>query len=243
MQELRAVVRGMGHEGRIFWERNGVPLGVEGGLLPAGSGTKGDVITAVLELADDHVQAGVTLVNSLPQVVAVGLANPYISRGRDVVVVPEIYDADGDEVWLSYSWSVNGIEIPEADGPILRGDLFGKGDRIELNILPHDGEADGPVFRGAALVVPNAPPSISSSPPATLSEQGYLYQVTAEDPDGDKLRYVLEEGPEGMSIGEATGFLVWREAGNHPGAHRIRIGVLDPEGMGAVHEYTLYIAQ
>jgi hypothetical protein len=243
VQDLRAIIRGGSHEGNIHWERNGELLGIEGDLLLAGNGNKGDVITAVLDLPDDQVRGSVLLVNALPQVVAVGLADPYVRAGKDVVVVPEVYDPDGDEVRLSYRWSVNGVEIHAAEGPVLRGDLFRKGDRIELGILPHDGDAEGPMFRGAALVVPNAPPTVTSSPPDSLSEQGYLYPVAAEDPDGDVLSFTLEEGPEGMHIEEATGVLVWKEAGRFPGAHRIRIAVGDPEGLSAVQEYTLYIAQ
>jgi hypothetical protein len=241
--ELRARVRGGGHGGRIFWERNGVPLGVEGEFLPAGSGVRGDLITAVLELEEESVEASVVLSNAPPKVVWAGLQDPHVRRGKDIVIIPETHDADGDNVWLTYRWSVNGIEISEADGPVLQGHLFSKGDQVEVGIIPFDGQEEGPAFPGRPLVIPNAPPRITSSPPADIAEQGYIYQVQAADPDGDVLSYLLEEGPEGMTIDQSTGHLAWRGAAGSLGSHRIRISVNDPEGMSAYQEYTLYIGQ
>ena len=240
-QELRLVLSGGAREGRISWELNGEPLGLEGDLLPPGIGSKGDEITAVLDHAEGRVSRSVILANTAPQVVSVGLDDPFIRRGKDIVLLPEIHDPDGDEVSLSFRWVINGREVPEVDGPVLEGDRFRKGDRIEVSIEPHDGEAAGPVFRGGALVVPNAPPAITGAPPAVFSEAGYLYRVSAEDPDGDELHYFLE-GPEGMGF-EAGGNLVWREAARFPGVHRVRIAVRDQEGAGAVQEYTLYVVE
>jgi hypothetical protein len=172
--ELRAKVRGGGHGGRIFWKRNGESLGVEGVLLPAGSGVRGDLITAVLEIEEESVEASVILSNALPKVVWAGLQDPHVRRGKDIVIIPQTHDADGDEVWLTYRWSVNGIEIPEAGGPVLQGHLFSKGDQVEVGITPFDGQEEGPAFPGLPLVIPNAPPGITSSPPADLSAQGYI---------------------------------------------------------------------
>ena len=52
----------------------------------------------------------------------------------------------------------------------------------------------------------NAPPVVTSTPVVTGAEgQSYLYDVEADDPDGDSLTYSVVTAPTGMAIQSATG--------------------------------------
>lgn len=88
------------------------------------------------------------------------------------------------------------------------------------------------------MTIPNAPPSISSKPPEAFTALEYLYPVQAVDPDGDKLSYRLEDGPEGMSIDE-TGKASWNLAGAKPGEFPVKITVEDTDGGKATQSFTI----
>jgi hypothetical protein len=62
------------------------------------------------------------------------------------------------------------------------------------------------------VVVPNAPPLVSSSPQVTATEGlPYTYDLAASDPAGDldPLTYWLEARPAGMTLDALTGHLTW----------------------------------
>ena len=79
---------------------------------------------------------------------------------------------------------------------------------------------DGTAFAGQVFQISvdsgqaNRPPAFTSDPPtqATAGEQ-LVYVATAEDPDGDAVRFFLfEEGedcPQGMTINQVTGQLLY----------------------------------
>jgi len=65
--------------------------------------------------------------------------------------------------------------------------------------------------RFTVLVGPgNQPPQITSTPP-TRAYVGlpYTYQVSARDPEGDRIYYFLDNSPPGMTIAEASGVINW----------------------------------
>ena len=56
----------------------------------------------------------------------------------------------------------------------------------------------------------NSPPNITSQPPTqAYVGQLYTYTVKAFDPDGDKVYYLLDQKPPGMTIGEQGGTINW----------------------------------
>ena len=67
----------------------------------------------------------------------------------------------------------------------------------------------------------NHAPVITSLPiTAAVTDEFYIYDVKAKDPDGNFLAYSLKTYPEGMSINSATGEISWtptyKQVGNHP---------------------------
>ncbi len=108
-----------------------------------------------------------------------------------------------------------------------------------MQIIPNDFYEDGPTYTSFAMVVPNAPPVITSQPPQGIESLDYEYQVAASDPDDSSFTYRLEEAPDGMTIDEKTGLIKWDLTEATPGMHTIAIIVSDPDGAEAAQEYTL----
>src|SRR5262249_28543759 len=70
---------------------------------------------------------------------------------------------------------------------------------------------------------PNELPKITSTPP-TLAGLGneFVYQLTANDPDGDPLTYSLAQAPAGMTI-DTNGQITWQPTGAEFGANAVRV--------------------
>ena len=83
-------------------------------------------------------------------------------------------------------------------------------------------------------------PQISSTP-VTTGQVGtaYRYQVVANDPDGDPLRYWVI-GPKDMAI-SAAGLLTW--APISAGFFRIIVNVTDGRGTRASQAYTVTVTE
>ena len=76
----------------------------------------------------------------------------------------------------------------------------------------------------------NAAPSIDSKPGGLSDDGQFRYQVTADDPDGDSVRFSLENAPAGMSIDSATGRMAWSPQPAQLGTHSVTVIVEDLEG-------------
>ena len=240
---LVALVRGGTGDLDYRWEQDGEILpGQVADHLPAHNARKGDQITVVVTGPAGSGEASVSLVNSPPRVLAVPFKDPYIQHGVDIEVSPEVADADGDPVDFHYRWVINGEQLEDFDESILPGDRFQRGDRIALQVIPHDSEEEGPAYTGREFVVPDAPPVFVSEPLQQFQAELYVYDARAEDPDGDELVYSLESCPEGMTIDSRTGHIEWKIEQGQTGKHTVRIVATDPEGKTAVQEYTLTIA-
>ena len=72
-----------------------------------------------------------------------------------------------------------------------------------------------------------------STAPNTVAGATYVYEVKAEDPDGEALIYRLDAAPKGMTIDAATGRIQWPLAEAANGAHTIKVVVQDPPAQPA----------
>src|SRR5262249_45059447 len=96
----------------------------------------------------------------------------------------------------------------------------------------------------------NAAPVITSAPVLTAPEGGvYRDDIQAADPDGDLLRFFLDEGPAGMGLDVGAtvggsgslggglegifGRLTWVPGAGTAGTHHVRVHVADPRGLTA----------
>lgn len=86
----------------------------------------------------------------------------------------------------------------------------------------------------------NRPPRITSTPilGATLQTL-YQLQVTAEDPDGDALRFGFLEVPAGMTIDESSGLIRWTP--DQAGIGRVTVLVQDAGGGDAEQSFEVVV--
>jgi hypothetical protein len=77
----------------------------------------------------------------------------------------------------------------------------------------------------------NRPPTITSTP-RTVAAVGFEYRssVTASDPDGDPLTFLLVEPVPGLSVNQATGVLSWVPEEDQVGSQTVAVLVHDGGG-------------
>jgi YD repeat-containing protein len=73
--------------------------------------------------------------------------------------------------------------------------------------------------------------------------QACTFQATAADPDvGDALTFALDAAPPGMTIGAASGAIVWTPAITQIGNHAVTVRVEDRGGLFATQTFTATVA-
>lgn len=240
---LRAVVSAANGPFFFRWERNGELLdGQTSAKLPPQGFVKGDRVTAVVEHAEGTAQTSISIGNSPPQVISVVFVDPYVHHGVDLVASPDGVDLDDDPIDYRYRWTINGEEVFGNDGPLLSGDLYRKGDLINLTVIPRDDEKEGKAFHGVEFTIPNAPPRFETTPPAAFESERYSYHPVAVDPDGDAVSYRLGSAPAGMSIDSQSGQISWDIGREQQGEHRIKIEAQDEEGAKTFQEFVLNLS-
>lgn len=146
----------------------------------------------------------------------------------------------GERENLEYipQWHVNGTPIPELHDMELSLSPFKHGDKIFVILLWGEGQ-EAP---SNEITILNSPPVITSTPPAlNLSDAGYQYTVTVEDPDFDPISYSLSQAPAGMTIHPATGTITWPDP--VPGIHTVKVEVTDNMQGFASQEFNLTLTE
>lgn len=167
--------------------------------------------------------------NRRPQVTAIRLTPALIYPGTLVQTEVVASDPEEKDVTLAYQWRKNGEAIAEATAAEYKVEGLRKGDLLQVTVTPTDDEQEGQAVNSLAAVIQNRPPAITSFPPAGLDNGRFRYAVTAEDPDGDKLTYALEQPPDGMTVDAATGVVEWDASAVAAGDFQVRLTVSDGE--------------
>lgn len=238
-EDLQVIYSGSGSP-TFRWEKNGQVIdGERGQRLARKWFVRGDDITAVVFANGEEGKVSLKVANAPPEVTSVTVSPENICRGVDITAVPAASDADGDQIGFSYTWVVNDQALPE-DTPVLKGDKFKRGDRISVRVIPSDGQSAGRGYATQAFTVPAAIPRFVSTPPLTFNGTTYVYDVKANDPDGDTLSYALLSAPPGMTINSNTGRLEWQVKGS-TGSYLIEIEAKNSQGLSTTQKYTLNV--
>ena len=151
-------------------------------------------------------------------------------------------DPDGDEVGYIYQWKLNDEEIFGATEDTLEWhDDFHKGDKITIEVIPYDDNAEGVWKSEGSITIPDSPPVITSTPENAVTGNSFNYEVKANDPDGDPLTFSLKNAPQGMSIDPSSGSIDWEFTDNDAGDYSMEIIVKDPDGAYAVQNVSFSI--
>ncbi|MBD3316820.1 MAG: tandem-95 repeat protein [Chitinivibrionales bacterium] len=88
----------------------------------------------------------------------------------------------------------------------------------------------------------NYPPEIVSAPILTAVEnQPYVYDVDAEDPEGTRITYFLEEAPAGMDINQETGKIEWTPPFGSSGYNHVLVRAQDANSVSAGQFFQIYV--
>jgi RHS repeat-associated protein len=86
-----------------------------------------------------------------------------------------------------------------------------------------------------------APEFVSAAKQEALVGKPYLYDADATDTDGDRLRYSLLSGPQGLTVNRETGEVLWNPAASDVGTTQVTLQVEDGHGGVDEQTYTLSV--
>ncbi|MBW2315267.1 MAG: hypothetical protein JRH10_13840 [Deltaproteobacteria bacterium] len=231
------------------WRINGRPVRSSGDRITLGNALKGDPISVTVTASDgwDESEAYTAraVVGNTPPVLQSVTFDPLgtIHRGQRVTARPIAIDQDGDVLQYEYRWWVNDREL-SSESDMLDTSRLKRGDEVRIEVVASDGYSESNPLRSAPIKVENSPPKIVSTPANAGDASVYLYQVQAEDPDGDRrLRYRLEQGPPGMTIDPISGALSWAPAESATGTHNVEVAVDDLQGGVGSQRFTVVISE
>lgn len=164
----------------------------------------------------DATGAGLTGPNHPPVIRLVTLAPIPIVREGVVTATVEADDVDRDAVTFTFKWIVNDELRPAEGSSTFHPEGLSRGDRVAVEVTPHDGKASGQPVRSGSVVVGNTPPAIRAltiQPSGATVGDRLVATVDGSDMDGDDVRYTYRwshnnqlavEGEEGTL--ETAGF-------------------------------------
>ena len=164
----------------------------------------------------------------------------HITASGPITAVATAADPDGDALSLTYTWSVND-ETTDERGPVFPGERLKRGDVLQVSVVASDEQSESEPLVSPPIEVVNAAPVIRSQPVMTGADLAFKYHVVAEDADGDRLRYGLAKGPEGMTVLATSGDVDWTPRETQSGAHPVEIWVEDAQGARATQSFELTI--
>jgi hypothetical protein len=183
----------------------------------------------------------VRILNSSPVIKEVRI-EPKMAYANDHLKIHiKSEDIDEDSIYYSYRWEKNGVVLTEERTDVLGKDQFKKGDVISVTVTLDDRESQGLSKKSEPITVLNSPPIIVSSPPTSVEENDYIYQVKAYDPDNDSISFALKSAPERMEIDKETGLIRWAIRGQDRGTHSIEIEASDKEGAKSFQRFVLNV--
>lgn len=140
---------------------------------------------------DTDTQVGAE--NEPPSAPVVALSPEHPADGDDLALalLTESVDPEGTAVTYRYVWRVNGAERADLTGTSVGNTETAEGDVWEVEVIPSDGELDGPGGT-ASVTVGNLPPTaptihLDPAAPVPRDDLNLVYDTEAVDPEGDAL--------------------------------------------------------
>ncbi len=190
--------------GDWIWTVDGAPAGITTQSVDPSNTTRGEVwqVSGVATIdgvpGERAFSQEMTLVNSRP-LVSVNTAAlvprqsefaPAVCVDDDLSIEAAISDADGDTLTLSYTWSVNGVQVSTAS--VLPASFTAAGENVTATLTADDGFVTTTALVSNHFVTPGLNCPYTPPAPATASPD-----AATGEPDGG-------EGEGGASAGSRT---------------------------------------
>jgi hypothetical protein len=206
-----------------------------------GSKVEAEVIpTSGKRLGSPFRTKAVIIKNAPPIVTSASLRPVPAFAGDTISVSAEATDRDGDTISYEIQWLVNSASAAGNEQGQLNTAGLKKKDRISAMVTPFDGEERGTPYPTNYLALSNQSPDITSVPPSSLQNGVFVYQVTANDPDGDPVTFSLVAAPPGMTIDKSSGLIKWDPpAVQSKQQVTVKIAADDGDGGVAYQEFSI----
>jgi hypothetical protein len=185
------------------------------------------------------VKADAAVGNTSPHVAELLFEPADVHVGDRIVLQVTGSDPDEDLIEYRFRWWRNSSEVADGDASELDTTGFAKGDTIVVEVTPSDPTGKGKSKISEPITILNSAPKIISVPPSKIEKGRFVYIVSANDPDGERLTYALEVAPPGMKIDKVTGRIEWPLTGKLSGNYKIRVTATDGEEAKAFQEFDL----
>ncbi len=179
-------------------------------------------------------QINVTNVNDAP--VIISTAPTTAIEDEEYSYQLETNDIDGDT--LSYSLLVSPDDMDvDTNGEItwtpVNSDVGEHS--VVVEVTDGNGGSATQTFQITVQNVNDAPTITSEAKTSAEEDSEYVYDVNANDVDGDELYYSLSEKPTGMTIDSSTGMITWTPTNDQVDSHTVNVMVSDGNG-GTVNQ-------
>ncbi|MEL7263262.1 MAG: putative Ig domain-containing protein [Planctomycetota bacterium] len=236
----------------MTWTADSVPVGVtietDGMILwtPSNDQFGPQTLSLIATTADGETQSfdfeidvRGRLQNSTPTIVST--PNASVSLGDTFEYDVSVVDADNDTHSFALLDAPAGISLHSRRGTLRWTPAEDQLGRHEITVEVVD--PNGAIVRQKFTLDVSrfgGPPRIVSVPPTAASVgTAYRYTVEAIDREGDPLTYTLLSAPNGMSITETTGEIVWTPVADQTGTQEIVIQVSDGIGGATTQAYVI----
>ncbi|MEW6619859.1 MAG: fibronectin type III domain-containing protein [bacterium] len=166
--------------------------------------------------------------------------SPTIFEGEAITF--EVYASDSNDNVLRYSWKLDGVEKSKTNSWTYTPSATEAGvKRLILSIT--DGTSMTLQNWTITVLDRNIPPKLSLPKQEIIINTNELLQfnISAEDEDGDLLRYTTSSLPEGAYFSEMTKIFSWRPTNAQNGIYRIIFKVNDGKGGEDEKEIKIYV--
>ena len=186
--------------------------------------------TGAINTITKNVRIRVNNVNRAP-VFTNKLRDTTISENQSFAFQLAASDADSDSLIFGLNNVPTGMSFNPKQGIITWRPDFIQSGVYKLNYDVGDYHADGVLKDSAVITVLNVnrTPQFTNIFDSVTIVEGRLFTfpVTANDPDGDTVRFFISSAPATININSVTGVLSWQPSFSEAGAFNFVIGVRD----------------
>ncbi|MEM8735110.1 MAG: putative Ig domain-containing protein, partial [Planctomycetota bacterium] len=240
---------------RVEWSLDSGPSGLtlsEDGLIewtPSAAQLGTQTIRAFAVTADgvqEAVALDIEVLGRLQNAAPVFVSDPIesVSLGEEYFFELAVQDSDLDALAFTLLEGPVGMSVHPSEGFLHwtpEQDQLGE-HTVRVQVTDPAGDSDEQEF---TLTVSRfgGPPRITSFPPTqAFVGNGLRYTIAAIDREGDPLKYSLLTAPDGMSIVEETGEIVWTPTIDQVGNQQVAIQVSDGIGGASTQAFVISVA-